>query len=851
MIDFSKKINLANKPKKINPLEIYDSLDRESAAGPLRPVQARVLSKWFEEKRENKDLIVKLHTGAGKTLIGLLMALSCMNDSKLPSLYVCPNLYLMQQACADAKKFGVPFCIVKNNEIPNDFCQAKSILITTVQKVFNGLPIFGIGLKSIKVGCIILDDSHACIDSMMSACTIKLNEGKVAYNSILSLFESELKEQGIGTYQDLKNKKNGVFIPIPYWCWQNHIDDVTSIIAKESDDLNIKFAWPIIKDMLADCYAFISSTKIEIVPFCMPITRFDIFNKAEHRILMSATTQEDTFFIKGLGLSIDSVKEPLIDEDYLWSGEKMILIPEAICEDIGRNEIIKRILEKEHNFGIAIITPSFEKSEKYVEENAVLVNKPGNDIYNTISEFKDDYKNKALVFANRYDGIDLPDNICRLLILDSLPYYDSLSDRYEELCRSRSEIVRIKTIQKIEQGLGRSVRGEKDYSVILIMGSDLIKYIRSITNQKLFSLQTQKQIEIGFQIVDMAKEDLNTDDPDKALALLFSTINQCLDRDEGWKEYYSSQMDSLDLGQKEKDNLYCILQKEKQAFDLALNRNYEKAFELIQTIIDDVSDIYEKGWYLQQAAIYKNHVSQSEAKKIQVKAFNQNNQLLKPEAGVIYNKIKYEINVSRNQRILNVLNEFGDYSELNLFIEDMLGRLSFGVESEKFESAFCELGNLLGYISQRPDKSIRKGPDVLWCVANNKYILIECKNEVLTSRKSISKSEAGQMDEHCGWFEEEYGNANVLNVLVIPVKDLAYDAYFTKDVKIMRKNNLEKLKVKVRKFFKEFQKYDFSSLDLEFIQEKLVFYKFYDEYFLNEFVENTNRKKLDTICIDT
>ena len=115
-------------------------------------------------------------------------------------------------------------------------------------------------------------------------------------------------------------------------------------------------------------------------------------------------------------------------------------------------------------------------------------------MYRTIKDFKENHKNKSLVFANRYDGIDLPDSSCRILLMDSVPYYDSLSDRYEELCRSTSEIIRIKTIQKIEQGLGRSVRGEKDYSVILIMGSDLIKYIRSITNQKLFSPQTRKQI---------------------------------------------------------------------------------------------------------------------------------------------------------------------------------------------------------------------------------------------------------------------------------------------------------------------------------------------------------------------
>ncbi len=842
MIDFSKKLTNPPKAKKINPVEIYDSLDRESATGPLRPVQKRILDKWFSEKRSEKDLIVKLHTGAGKTLIGLLMVLSSMNENKKPSLYVCPNIYLMQQACAEAKKFGIPFCIIKNsNEIPNEFYESKAILITSVQKVFNGLSIFGIGNKSTEVGCVVLDDSHACIDSMIGACTIRIKSDMDAYSQIIGIFEGDLRSQGEGTYQDLINKKSNVVMPIPYWCWQNNVGQIASIISKNNENVNIKFAWPLLKDQLDNCMAYISTNQIEITPICMPINQFGIFYKADHRILMSATTQEDTFFIKGLGLTVESVRNPLIDDEYIWSGEKMILIPESICEDVKDTDIIKKILNQEHKFGIAIITSSFDKAARYVHEGAVLVNNQGNDVYKIISDFKDDCKNKTLVFANRYDGIDLPDNICRVLILDSVPYYDSLSDRYEEICRSQSEIIRIKTIQKIEQGLGRSVRGEKDYSVILVMGSDLIRYIRSITNQKLFSLQTQKQIEIGFQIVDMAKEDLTASDPAKELSMLFSTINQCLDRDEGWKEYYASQMDSLEIVKKSKEDLYDILQREKQAYEFAISRNYEKAFELIQEIADRCTEDCEKGWYLQLAANYKHHISQVDANKLQVAAFTQNNQLLKPIEGVVYKKIKYEIDLTRNQRIIKELSKYGKYAELSLYLEDVLGRLSYGVESEKFEQALYELGNLLGYVSQRPDKSIRKGPDVLWCVSNNKYILIECKSEVSVMRKCISKHEAGQMDEHCGWFESEYGAAEVLNILAIPTIELASDAYFTKDIKIIRKSNLESLKKRIRAFFKEFKKYNLSSLDVDFIQSSLAVHNLCDDYFINDFLESPKK----------
>lgn len=58
--------------------------------------------------------------------------------------------------------------------------------------------------------------------------------------------------------------------------------------------------------------------------------------------------------------------------------------------------------------------------------------------------------------------------------MDSLPYFDSLADRYEEQACPNSELINKRIAQKIEQGIGRGVRGEKDYCAILIIGSELV-----------------------------------------------------------------------------------------------------------------------------------------------------------------------------------------------------------------------------------------------------------------------------------------------------------------------------------------------------------------------------------------
>lgn len=94
------------------------------------------------------------------------------------------------------------------------------------------------------------------------------------------------------------------------------------LLAGLQENLNVKFAWNLIKDIVKDCQCYISGSHIEISPYCNPIEQFGTFSRAAHRVLMSATTNDDSFFIKGLGLDKDAIKAPLQYHKEAWSGEK-------------------------------------------------------------------------------------------------------------------------------------------------------------------------------------------------------------------------------------------------------------------------------------------------------------------------------------------------------------------------------------------------------------------------------------------------------------------------------------------------------------------------------------------------
>lgn len=833
MIDFNKKLKEKVVAKPISPFEIYDRLDRSStAAGPLRPVQQEVLAEWFNNRFNDKDLIVKLHTGQGKTLIGLLMLQSKLNASKGPCLYVCPNIQLAEQVAKDATKFGIPYCFLGqgDRDLPIDFEDGKSILITHVQKVFNGKTIFHLDSNGIKVGAFLLDDSHACIDSIRKSFSIEIRRHDSLYGKFIELFKQSLTEQAVGDYYKIvRSEYEQAVMAVPYWDWIHKCDVVLQDLI-EANEENTIFALPLLQNILPHCTMYLTGNKIEITPDYMLTDRFTSFSKADCRILMSATTQDDSFFIKGLGFSIDTVKNPLTSNVSLWSGEKMILFPTLINESITSFHVREAFSKSNANrkYGIVALVPSFWSANEYYR-NCKTTN--SSDLNDAIRVLESGSCPDTFVFVNRYDGIDLADNKCRILILDSLPVFDSLAERYECNCRHGNLMIDVKIAQKIEQGLGRSVRSETDYSVILIVGEDIIRFIRSSRNQKYFSPQTRCQIQLGDAITEMTKDE-SVNMP--AWSAFVDTLKQCLKRDEGWKNYYKQQMAEMlkeDLPSGFQKVLETIL-IENEVQQALKSNNIQRVCRQYEKLINKCTDIIDKGWYQQLLAKYTYLSSEVEAEGIQYNAHYNNAYMFMP-TNYQYRKLG-SINKNRLQMIRDFLAQFESYTDLKLYVDEMVADLTFGMPAEKFEASMMKLGLFLGFESQRPDLEYKKGPDNLWHSANGHFFLIECKDEVKLDRPTISKEESGQMSNHINWFESHYPDANaVSNIWVHPTEKLSDLADINSPIMVITPKKLEILKRNLQKYCGEFNPVDLKAVSDEFIQKLLKQYNFIESTFTN------------------
>ena len=242
MVDFSKKLGNAKAKKPLDPIAIYDTLDRSSDEGPLRPAQEAILHEWHEHRRSERDLLIKLQTGQGKTLIGLLILQSRLNEKKGPAAYLCANKFLVQQTIEQARQFGFKNLVI--DPASADFIDGRAILINNVNKLFNGMSQFGLGPSSIPIGTLLMDDSHACADAIREACGIQLPRTHKAFQPLLDLFGSELQAQGAGTFADIHNGKYTAVLPVPYWTWRDRHEEVTRLLSKHSGDDALKFVWP-------------------------------------------------------------------------------------------------------------------------------------------------------------------------------------------------------------------------------------------------------------------------------------------------------------------------------------------------------------------------------------------------------------------------------------------------------------------------------------------------------------------------------------------------------------------------------------------------------------------------------
>src|SRR2546423_1824862 len=178
------KISLrtTRRNKETDPEKIFESLTLRGTIENLWSPQAAALREWHRQ-RDAADAVIEMNTGGGKTLVGLLVAQSLVNETGKCVLCVCPTNQLVEQAASKAHECGIEIATYKEGswEAREVTQEGRGPCLTNYAAVFNGKSIF----ERFDLGGIVFDDAHAAGNIIRSNFSLSFDTGTTLFKEIV------------------------------------------------------------------------------------------------------------------------------------------------------------------------------------------------------------------------------------------------------------------------------------------------------------------------------------------------------------------------------------------------------------------------------------------------------------------------------------------------------------------------------------------------------------------------------------------------------------------------------------------------------------------------------------------
>ncbi|MEX2490015.1 MAG: DEAD/DEAH box helicase family protein [Pseudomonadales bacterium] len=811
-IDFGKLSTGSNVDTIISPRELFSALPGKNAAKFQYPrdVQSQVWEGWFE-RREESDLILKMNTGSGKTVVGLLILKSCLNEKKTPAVYIVPDNYLVNQVRDEAKDLGID---TTDDVSSPRFLSGKAILVTNIHKLANGMSKFGVGDEGIKIsiGSLLIDDAHACNETIEEKFTINISSDSDCYEELYELFKAPLHEQCESKAIEIESGDYTSYMPVPFWVWKNKISEISKILVDHRTTDELRFTLPLLKESLPLCRCVVSAASIEITPYCVPIHMIPSIIHCQRKVFMTATLVDDSILASHFGVREQSLCKPIVPDTAGDIGDRMILLPQVINTDLSDTDIKLFCKQASKHINVVVIVPSEYRAKFWSDQADRILNKT--NLYQGIEELRNK-KVGLVILVNRYDGIDLPGDACRFLVIDNLPDVRRLIDRVNQSVLMGSRAIRAQIVQRIEQGMGRAVRSSDDYCAVFLMGKNLTNQLYAGEGLENFSPGTKAQLHLSEQLSEQIE--------DKTLLGIWKdVILHCLSRDQGWVAASKSALASLTYDRSSNVDAGVIAQR--KAFDAASHNNYLEAAKILEQVANDTTDEIGKSYLKYCLSEYINLYDESEAQKVLMSAAASNRRLMKPIQGISYHKLESST-LDQAKACFDFLQGRHQDPNINLIeVNGILDSLIFKPNTAPvFEENTALLAKFIGFQSQRPEEEYSKGPDVLWELGGLSYLVIECKNGATTPR--IKKHDCNQLNGSAIWFEDKYDSTCTFTPVFIHLATkLEGSASLHQSARIITQEKLDILKSNVYEFIKAVSITSGVS-NVERIREKLFFYK--------------------------
>jgi len=775
MVDFSRLVGKKQQVDVSDPLKLFNSLDRQSSHITLRPVQEQILRE-IHARRGERDLVLKMSTGAGKTAVALIYLKSYMAEKGRPGVYLCPKTQLVDQVVQEAQRIGIKAIHYAAGEPhPGAACMSgQAVAVCTYAKLFNAKTSFDREDVLLTPIAVVLDDAHAGIEEVRDSYTLRLSGA--LHEGLLKVLSSAGKGYMPAKWASILDGDPEEFLEVPYWLWKPVVDQVIALVSPYANDRPYCYVWPYLRDNLRWCRCIICGSGTEIVPDIIPLDLNRAYSEAAHRLYMSGTLADDSLLVRELGCSPGAARKPIAAPDDNGIGERMVLVPTLVNGTLTRDWIMG-LCGKLASRGISVVVLC--SSEKAARDWGLVGAKValGNEVDPCVNELRAG-STKFAVFAQRYDGIDLPDNACRVLVIDGMPYGQGIADKYDSRKLGVPGGIRNRLIYRIEQGMGRAVRSHADYAVVILSGPELANFIGIREVVERMNPATRAQLELATELANLVSEEMETT-PTKAFVEI---VMKCLNRDESWKQLYNNRVRGVARSSAAPSERHISLAAaEQEAARSAMANNSAKATEIMEQAITSLAQTEAgKGWLMQKSANYLFETDAGKALEKQRFAYDKNKGVFCPPEGITVRPP----DPGKFESLSLVLNWYKRFANPNAAIAQLLAlraRLSYDASPKSLEQAVLELAEPLGAIGLRPEEHLGVGPDDLW-LWPEVGLVIEVHND---RQKTLPKKDSGQLHDSLEWYNRNYRNRESIPLVVAKVTVSDQQANFPSGTRIL------------------------------------------------------------------
>jgi len=767
-MDFSQLKRPTRNAKLLDPITVFERRPSlPNTPNDLWRGQTETLNEWHKN-RSKSDIFIALNTGAGKTLVGLLVAQSLVNEGIENVTYVCGTKDLVLQTQREATKLGIECTLRTSGDFSNNlFETGKAFCITTYTSIFNGLSVLQ---RDYFPGAVIFDDAHVAERMIRESFTLKIETPSQAelFKEVKALFEAHFREAGkLPSLESAIDSPFGSSIMVSPSAVRERSERLYNLLVDSGvrSDSNLKYSFNHLKENLEHCAIVFGYGSVEISPPFLPLFTLPIFLRDVRRIYLSASLNYKSDIARAFGRIPDLCIEPKNDAG---NGERLILFADEIPKKKIDSAFVESLSEK-HKVLIAV--PSYRQADTWKKVGTP----PSTDGFsNELQAFRE-ASSGTFILVSRVDGIDLPHDTCRVMILDELPTGASLLEKFQWNTLDMKNFRAAKVSNQIIQLFGRINRGRNDYGAFIINGRSLSSWLKNDRKLALLPELLRNQVLLGKSFHEQKKL--------SSASQLIEVIDSVLTRNQSWIDFYGESINEMSLDneasertQKIEESMTQAALAEVQFMSAVWTRDYAVARQALEAVIQDTEQADEKlsGWHsLWLGMCLENEQDYEAAQEEYFRARKRlANQVIVPKTLGDSQKMDASALVLTDfERQIDLIvgrNSKEGYEKTFQRLRSSVEKLDDpGASTEQHEEALRVLGEYLGFMSVRPDNDEGIGPDVFWIdEPTQRCLAFELKTKK-KANPTYFKKEIGQGYNHLEWVRQNYSNYFCLGLIYV------------------------------------------------------------------------------------